>query len=390
MAVNYNDSRFQTVEDEKKQALNNVNNMYNNMISQNDKFYQDQQNLIKDYETTQKEIQQQQSDFTIEKINQQKDQAKQDYTKEQKASYVDYQKQSNQFGANAEAMAARGLNYTGYAESSQVSMYNTYQNRYATARETYNRAVLNYDNSIKEAQLANSSALAEISFNSMKQQLELALEGFQYKNTLLQAQLNAQNETEDRYYNRWHDVLEQINTENALAEQIRQFNANLSFEKEQFNWQKQQAAIENAQQERIIQAQTSGGSSGGGSSSSSSSKKESSSIKKSSGSGGTGAKGSGSGGGGFRGSSSSSSDTITTAYYSGKINPDAKNGTFSNGYQPDNVNGKKLKSTGQYIEKEGVTLQGSKTTTTQKIWKTSDGTKYYWDGNSNKYKKYNG
>ena len=389
MAVNMNDSRFKAVEEDKKQALNNVNNTYNNMISQNDKFYKDQQNLIKDYETTQKEIQQQQTDFTIEKINQQKDQAKQDYTKEQKASYVDYQKQSNQFGANAEAMASRGLNYTGYAESSQVSMYNTYQNRYATARETYNRAVLNYDNSIKEAQLSNSSALAEISFNSMKQQLELALEGFQYKNTLLQAQLQAQNETEDRYYNRWHDVLEQINTENALAEQIRQFNANLAFEKEQFNWQKEQAKIENAQQSAIIKAQTSSGGSSGGSSSYSSSK----------------AKGSGSGGGGFRGSSSGSSsikqtgssNTLTTAYYSGSYNKDAlTNGkvdsskVFSNGYQPNNVNGKKLTSTGQYIEKDGVTLQGSKTVTTQKIWKTSDGTKYYWDGNSNKYKKYNG
>jgi hypothetical protein len=56
MAVNMNDSRFAAVEEDKKAALNNVNNMYNSMISQNDKFYNDQQNLIKDYETTQKEI----------------------------------------------------------------------------------------------------------------------------------------------------------------------------------------------------------------------------------------------------------------------------------------------------------------------------------------------
>lgn len=382
MAVNMNDSRFQKVEDEKKQALNNVNNTYNNMISQNDKFYKDQQNLIKDYETTQKEIQQQQSDFTIEKINQQKDQAKQDYTKEQKASYVDYQKQSNQFGANAEAMASRGLNYTGYAESSQVSMYNTYQNRYATARETYNRAVLNYDNSIKEAQLANSSALAEISFNSMKQQLELALEGFQYKNTLLQAQLQAQNETEDRYYSRWHDVLEQINTENALAEQIRQFNESLALERDQFNWQKAQAGIENQQnqaridleRESINNSSSSGASIG---------KKAGEQTKKANEQ--------------FSATINGTNNSLTTAYYSGSYNKDAltngkvdKSKVFSNGYQPNNVNGKKLKSTGQYIEKDGVTLQGSKTVTTQKIWKTSDGTKYYWDGNSNKYKKYNG
>lgn len=311
MAVNYNDSRFQTVEEEKKAALSNVNNMYNNMISQNDKFYQDQQNLIKDYETTQKDIQQQQSDLTIEKINQQKDQAQKDYTKEQKASYADYQKQSNQFGANAEAMAARGLNYTGYAETTNRDLFTTYQNRYATAREVYNRAVLNYDNSIKEAQIANSSALAEISFNSMQKQLELALEGFQYKNTLLQAQLNAQNETEDRYYNKWQDVLQQINTENALAEQIRQFNANLAFEKEQFNWKKQQAAIENQIQRESISVAKQGSSGGGSSSSSSSNKssssKESSSIKKSASSGGSIAKGSGSGGGGFRGTTSTSS-----------------------------------------------------------------------------------
>ena len=183
MAVNMNDSRFKTVEEEKKAALNNVNNMYNNMVSQNDKFYKDQVNLVKDYETTQKEIQQQQTDFTIEKINQQKDQAKQDYTKEQKASYADYQKQSNQYGANAEAMAARGLNYTGYAETTNRDIYTTYQNRYTTAREVYNRAVLNYDNSIKEAQLANNSALAEISFNSMQKQLELALEGHSITST---------------------------------------------------------------------------------------------------------------------------------------------------------------------------------------------------------------
>ena len=279
MAINYNDSRFTAVEEDKKQALNTVNNTYNSMINQNDKFYQDQQNLVKDYENTQKEIQQQQTDFTIEKVEQQKQQAQQDYTKEQKASYVDYQKQSNQYGANAEAMAARGLNYTGYAESSQVSMYNTYQNRYATARETYNRAVLNYDNSIKEAQLANSSALAEISFNSMQKQLELALEGFQYKNTLLQAQLNAQNETEDRYYARWQDVQNQINTENALAEQQRQFNQQMALEREQFNWQKQQAAAEQA---RITKSSGSGSSSSGSSSKDSISKDDNS-VKKSDG-----------------------------------------------------------------------------------------------------------
>ena len=277
MAVNYNDPRFTAVEDDKKQALNNVNNTYNNMINSSDKFYNDQKNLIKDYETTQKDIQQQQSDLTIQKIEQQKQQAEQDYIKEQKASYVDYMKEVNPFGATQESLQAKGLDKTGYVASNKEALYSTYQNRYAVARETYNRAVLNYDNAIKDAQLANSSALAEISFKSMQQQLEIALEGFQYKNTLLQTQLQMQNDTEDRYYKRWQDVQTQINTENALAEQIRQYNESMALERDKFNWQKQQAEIENAR----YSIQSNGGSSGGSSGSKSDSDdKQSASINK--------------------------------------------------------------------------------------------------------------
>lgn len=245
MAINYNDNRFAQVNEEKTQALNNVNSMYNNMISNSDKYYQDQINAVKDYANTQKENQQAQTDFAIEKVNQAKDQALKDYTKEQTASNVDYQKASNEFGANAEQMAQNGLSNTGFSESSKVSMFNQYQQRYASAREVYNKAVLNYDNAIKDAQLQNNSTLAEIGFKALQQQLELSLQGFQYKNNLLQTQLEQVNATEDRYYNRWQDVVSQINTENELAERQRQFN-------EQMNFQRQQAQIENEYRARIL------------------------------------------------------------------------------------------------------------------------------------------
>ena len=228
MAVNYNDERFQTVEREKQTALNNINNTYNQMIDQSDSYYNNLQNQVQDYAKTQSEIQQANSDFAIDKIEQQKDWATQDYKKEQKAAYTDYQKGIDNYGVNNENMAASGLTNTGYSESSRVSMYNTYQNRYATARDSFNRAVQNYDNGIKEAMLSNNAKLAEISAQAQAKALELSLQGFQYKNSLLQSQLNAQQTTEDRYYSRWKDTLNQINTENALAEQKRQFNASLS------------------------------------------------------------------------------------------------------------------------------------------------------------------
>ena len=58
MAVNYDDKRFQQVNNEKATALNEVNGMYNNMITSSDKYYQDQINATNKYAEQQKELQQ--------------------------------------------------------------------------------------------------------------------------------------------------------------------------------------------------------------------------------------------------------------------------------------------------------------------------------------------
>lgn len=234
-SIDYNDKRFTDVEDQKKAAIEESNAKYEEMIDSSGDFYQKQIDAANDYAETQSQIQQENTDFMIEQINQQKDQANKDYIREQQGAYVDWQKQSDQYGAAAEQMAASGLQNTGYSESSQVQMYNIYQSRVATARESYNQAVLNYDNSIKEAQLANNSALAEIAFNTLEKTLQLGLEGFQHENELMLQQMEAQRQIEDTYYNRWQDVLAQMNQENAMAEEIRQYNESLSEDRRQFD-----------------------------------------------------------------------------------------------------------------------------------------------------------
>ena len=163
MSVNY-DEEIKAVETDKDAALTDVEKTYDGMINQSDSYFQSQIDAVKDYANTQKQNQQEQTDFAIDEINQQKEWAKKDYTKEQSGAYADWQKQSNQYGVNAEQRAASGLTNTGYTESSQVSMYNEYQNRVTAARETYSRAVQNYDNAITEARLQNNSTLAEIAY----------------------------------------------------------------------------------------------------------------------------------------------------------------------------------------------------------------------------------
>ena len=232
------DPRFAKVESEKAAALAESDKMYDGMIADSQGDYNKLIDASKDWVDKQTALQNEQTDFAIQKIEQQKDQAHSDYTKEQSGAYVDWQKQSNQYGVDAEQKASMGMSNTGYSESSMVSMYNTYQNRVATARETYNRAVLNYENAMTEARLQNSSLLAEIAYNGLQEQLKLSLESMQYKNTLLDKKTTAHREISNEYYDRWRDVLNQINTENSLAEQKRQFNENLALQREKFEYEK--------------------------------------------------------------------------------------------------------------------------------------------------------
>lgn len=259
MAVNYNDKRFTEVNKQKNQALTELENTYSGMINNSDKYYQAQIDASKQWANTQSEIQKQETEFAIQQVEQQKQQTEKDYTREQSGAYVDWQKQSSQHGVQAEQKASQGLQNTGYSESSQVSMYNTYQNRVATARESYNKAVQNYDNSITQARLQNNAKLAEIAYQALQNQLELSLQGFQYKNQLVLEKANKKTELENQYYQRYQNVLQQINTENALAEQIRQYNKSYALQEKQLAEQKRQFNIQQAKS-------SSGGGGGGGSS----------------------------------------------------------------------------------------------------------------------------
>lgn len=251
---NYEDERFDKVESDKQQALTEHEQLYAGMIDNVDGFYNAQIEASQQWADKQTQIQNEKTDFAIEQIEQQKDKAHKDYLKEQSGAYVDWQKQSNQYGTNAEQMASAGLTNTGFSESSQVGMYNTYQNRVATAREVYSQAVLNYDNAIKDARLQNNAVLAEIAFETLQKQLELSLQGFQHKNDLLLQQANKKLEIDNAYYNRYLDVLNQINTENAMAEEIRQFNENQAWQTEQ-NQLNRDFEAQQAEAQRAFDAQ---------------------------------------------------------------------------------------------------------------------------------------
>ena len=242
--IDYNDQRLTDVEKESAQRKEEVTNNFNQMINERDAYTQQQQQNVSNWAQQQTELQQAKTDQAINKIEQSKEQGAKDYQREQKGAYTDYMKQSNQYGANAEMLARQGMSNSGYSESSQVSMWNAYQQRYASARESYQKAVTEWDNMIKDAELSNNETLANIAQQKLEQSLQLALEGFEYKNNLTIQRDSRIDEIENYYNNKYQEVLDQINREYEYERQQKEYEEAQRRWQAEFAEQQRQAELE--------------------------------------------------------------------------------------------------------------------------------------------------
>ena len=263
--VNYDDKRFKDVENEKQNELNKYNETYDNLINERNNFTKEQQDMVDRWENTQKDVANKNLEYQKDLIEQQRKKSEQAYQNEAKASYIDYQKEVDKYGVSRENVVNNGLSNSGYAESSKVDMYNTYQNRLGTARKSMQDAGIEFDNAIRQAQLSNDETLAQNALKALQDKLNIALEGFNYKTEQENNRLNWNNTINNNYYNRYKDVESQINYENETAEKIRQYNENMAYQKEQqrleqqrweqeMAYQREQDAIANAQRWAQINA----------------------------------------------------------------------------------------------------------------------------------------
>ena len=265
MSTNYeNDERMQDVIERDAAALKEYETGMQNAINANNAGLADINNKLTQGQTALEKSANEQTEFAIDEIERQKETAKKDYIKEQSGAYKDWQKQSDPYGVNAEKNAAAGMTNTGYAESSKVSMYNQYQARVTVARESFQRSIDNYNASITQARLQNNATLAQIAYETLVKQAEYAATFLMKKTELLTSLAQGKATLKQQSTQNYLSVLQQLQDE-------AQFNETMKFQREQFDWQKSQAA------------KSSSGSSGGGSSI-----KKSSSSKKSSSNGSSG------------------------------------------------------------------------------------------------------
>lgn len=264
---------IQDINNQKVAAINEYNSNYNNQLNEYNDLMNQQQANINTYKQTQEDLLDKQLARNNETIEQNRKETTENINKEKKDAYVDYMKQINQYGGAQEQLASQGLATTGYAESSKVAMYNTYQNRVSAANTALTKANVEYDNQMKDAVLNNDVAKAQIALDTLTKSYELALKGFEYRNTLFNQKMAYTQDLENMYYNRTNTAQNRIDnyrtqinniyqTQEKMAEEKRQFDEQMAEKKREYD---QNFAEEQRQFNQSLKASKSrsSGSSGG-------------------------------------------------------------------------------------------------------------------------------
>ena len=324
-----------------------------------------QQKNIDTAAQTQKETQQKQTDYNIGLINQNKQEAQKKTDSELGNAYIDYQKGLNQFGGTYETLASQGLAGTGFGKNSEIAMNITYQNRVGTAKAALQKANTDYDNQIQQALLNNDAALAEIALKQMQDSYQIALQGFEYKNTLYNNKLAYEKDINDTYFNRNQAINENIRYHEGQISQNNRYKQEEEEAERQYQLQLQKMQQEYAQWQAEFNAAYSGGGYGGGDYYNYSDN-------------GTGGKTS---------EASASEQSIASSVFGNNSKTFAKKDYyFSNGYQPRYVNNQKLSDTGVNVNQVFGSKFGSKVGG-QNIW-YANGNYYIWLGNGNRGGEY--
>lgn len=300
-------------------------------IDDETKQYLDQYNVSSQAQKDALELSKQQA---INTINQNKATVEKDYAKEARQAYINKMLSSQDV---KQKLSQAGLNTTGVVGSAYSDIENSYGNNLAALQTSRDESILNLNNEISDT---------ETTFAIKEQELlsEIA-------NAELEIQKYGSERAQEKYEAAMNEYIALKQYEQQKAE----------FEESKRQWQLEyELALKNAEASAAAARR-----------SSSSSGYVSSPVVSVA-------------------APQQTNYAVNTDYYQGNLNPDAnKYGTFSNGYQPKGISGYgALKQTGQKMQLSTVTKDGVKKVVTQNVWKTPDGTLWYWDGRYNKYIKY--
>lgn len=177
----------------------------------------------------QNDIVNQQTQMQVDNLARQKEQIDREATQQNRALYQDYRKASNPFGQQAENLAGQGLANSGYAETTQARLYNTYQNNITATLNNARTLKNDVDFQIQQARQSGDITLAQNALELYKQKMQLLSEEYDLRNN-----------REQFLYQKSQDKLAQSNWQ-------KEYDYKKSIDKRNFKYQKERDKVADTQ-----------------------------------------------------------------------------------------------------------------------------------------------
>ena len=184
----------------------------------------------------QQDIANKQTEMNVAELERNKQEVDKDVDKTNKALYAEYRKASNPYGSTAENLASQGLGNSGYAETTQTNLYNTYQKNITDTLNNARDLKADFDFQISKARQTGDITLAQNALEIYNQKMQLLTQEYELKNN-----------REQFLYQKEQNALSQSNWEKEWAYQQQRDQISDNQWKQSFDYQKQRDSIADSQ-----------------------------------------------------------------------------------------------------------------------------------------------
>lgn len=173
-----------------------------------DKLTEQQSTMLDESLKQQQDIVNKQTQMNVDALEKNKAEIDQQTAKTNQGLYTEYKKATNPYGVNAEQLYAKGLGNSGYAETTQTNLYNTYQKNVTDTVNNAQKLKADFDFQISQARQNGDITLAQNALQIYMQKMQLLTQEYELRNN-----------REQYLYQKEQDALAQSNWEKEYAYQ---------------------------------------------------------------------------------------------------------------------------------------------------------------------------
>ena len=138
-----------------------------------DKLTEQQNTMLDESLKQQQDIVNKQTQMNVDELERNKTEVDEQAKKTNQGLYTEYKKASNPYGVNAEQTYAKGLGNSGYAETTQTNLYNTYQKNVTDTINNAQKLKSDFDFQISQARQNGDITLAQNALQIYMQKMQL-------------------------------------------------------------------------------------------------------------------------------------------------------------------------------------------------------------------------